>query len=49
MLETAIKQIQDPMMNIKHLFEIEIFCKIINASKVISDQFYASFLNESIN
>ncbi len=29
--------------------EYKAFCKIINASNVISDQLYASFLNESIN
>ncbi len=34
---------------LKHLFEIEIFYKIINVFTVTFDQFNASLLNKSIN
>ncbi len=33
----------------QHLFEIEIFCKIINVVTVIFDQFNSSLLNKSIH
>ncbi len=39
----------DSQMNRQHLFEIEIFCNIINVFTVTFDQFNASLMNKSIN